>query len=1261
VDKNALAPHTITMILSKTADHLWFLDEAIVPKSYKDLSPSTQVYPLENITRGDDLWICELLNLLLSPAPWSMTLPQGCNMEALAQLTTRQRLDTATRAGGQMCIAFPTVVFRDPDGVYRQAPLILWEVEIKRQPGLNEYWEINRTENHRIFSNSWLQAFLNEQYAVGLDGAWRKMTSGTSLTRKQLDELISHFCKITPCEEWAHPTGYHRFGEIRPGFRELLIDRCLFLGWFPEQYEGFFPKLFDVPDVKSWNPANARKPKLALSLDIYQQKVIESALTNNTTYAAGPKGSGKSFLAGQLILDNLLAGRKTLYISANKMDLRRQHKKLLDLGLGHLAVHMETGRSGLPLLLEQMKTELANKLKPNPTKLTHWQLISRKLERLEQQYRDSLNPLSAKELEGQSWAETVNRFLLANKIESKEVLNSQLNSASFTFDEPTWHRTREQLQYLESVAGRYSSTSHPLLSLNDIWYKEEDHVISKQRVTAMLVNFLAEATHLHRRHLKSLDAYRHNLSQGYDLHARELRRRLEVLQDKLSDYESTLGPTFMQYEKQGLLNPVVELFNVNRGDIKEAAQDIAEDYRHLADTHGAVKHFDFKFLKKGEHTSIPKVIANLNQFSGAIEYWRQRLDFQLGEEVNRLTGRSTMEDGRLAIQIRQLEIDLESLLAKINHSGLLRHTVEHKMLTIGKRREFIEELLEKMHGYQNAMTEFEEYHGYRHNILEGGPQLIQLVHAMGRVRADRMVETYESWFLYHYLTNKFSVKFPESNRLSQEATESYATMQNLLPDVITHVWRDSRSLSINAWSGKKGMTIAEQATFNPRAIIESDTQMFSNRYPAWVMSPQAALQVLPDEMEFDLVIIDDVELISPELLPFLKQFGQRQLILGEPEGAIFTPYQAESLSLQWNHQDLTAVLHRLRQEIMPEMHETAPPKGNHPDSLRIGIRDETNLGYLLTEVFNKLGDERRHYPSIGILVANPSRAALLQRLILQFEQDTNSPRHAAFMQLMRSGFYVYDYTTIGRVDTDIMIAEFDAEYALNHTDLTQLLGNTNKELWLYADPYFSNLPGSNAAFLRQAEMLENEGELNWIPLQRKATPGIYSTIVETLGEYIDPYRIYPSSLIGGSSYPLLIAPALMDQPWQCILLDGCVDPNNRGSLLWESERFKAIKLAGVVMHHSWSVSWWRDPSVESRRVAGLVIQQDQIAPTRSNIQRAPDRTPKADMPAQELLDKFRNFNPEEHSSLPVLAPETSQVSTEIEETVINLVEDDEIS
>ena len=1222
---------------------LWMQDEWSIFRNALPLNPQRI-----DIARLDGGFAYSLIDNLLQNKAFELPVaPPFSVAQELQGLYFEARASERVRGHQPFGLGFPLFLSADENGETIAAPLFIWNLSLEPNPQHIGRWSISRKPFQKLDFNRFLAAHWDQASGAGLAARFEQILASGRMDAGALARACNEASEMlalnNPSQNIA-VTDTPSVQELGRLLQQPQIHWSGVLGLYrPHQH------LFIPPVQREEERVSPPTHSLGLlPLDPYQAAAATALFEQESVLVTGLPGTGRTHLALHLLSNALSNGKRCLIVSPRLPALRLIQQRLEQLGFGRLSFLLRDTAQDLPLFTEIIRAS-ANAKEPEVSYAPdEYRLLAARAERLKRKLDDSYLSSRAFVFGPYNWTETVGLYLKSIRKEGKEVLSTQLNAQDYQFTYEEYQQFTQAIASCQRLLGEAGVLRSPLNKLHQGIFLRMEKEEALPFIEEKTEELLSRALSLRQWYANRVNTYSELLSAHYEQYYQDFARRLALLNDRIAESYGRFGEAFESAGMGGL--KLKSVFSGNAREILETRQAVAAAYAKLQADFDANAYFEYGFQPANEGRDIPAVKTSLDGFGQALARWRSGLREVVQDEILRLSHKTAHPRLGFQGQVLELEEGLARLLEQVNESGLYHLPVSHKSLTIPKRQRFLDELIEQLEVTRRSLKGFDAFYDWQNNWLQLKEGARRLVKALIKGRPDNWQAAFESWFLDNCLSQAYKAVLPPE---PDNVRELAHTMEQFKPLLLPHslmLWHGRKGESLRRlrrqnreayqWiSGKQ----PEQNPLTLRQNLRNGVDAVSALMPALLATPQVAGECFAGTgFFFDYVIVEDASFLTPREVRMLRELGRQSVFMGNalPEGPAFVPPAYEYLtkesipvvSLYQGHHRFPGNLLQYQQNDGPLPLGLGEPSTFHFEQIdgRYDEQTEANEEEALHIIglLNKIEKTpQRTYPSVGIACLTKGQRDLITSYLLHIKQR-RSTGVEAIQQLERNGLSVLNLDELSGQRFDILIVSgalgtIDLKGSMTGhihrlkgykvlESLFALMCTAEKRIHIVnsiplpALDEMAAMPDNREGFLlasyfkfikaaggqrREAAAAIMEHLPDWMHFgspYRQPLP-----FLEEVGQHLQPYLGPGRVQLGSGPAPLKIQASGPGQTPLFITPDGFLAQAPATDYQWEYEQANLLEASGYRPAPAWSADWWRNPALEAKKMASLIIRLEQ--------------------------------------------------------------------
>lgn len=1017
---------------------------------------------------------------------------------------------------------------------------------------------------------------------------------------------------------------------------------------------GLFPALF-VSEETAEAPVSESVPVAGhnfglLPQDPYQASALAAARSQSLTWVEGLAGTGKTHLLTQIVSMALANSQKCLVVSPSMANLTEIQNKLAKLGVQQLLYLIRNPETETGMLLDFLRA-MAEGVRSLPDLDTsqfkiYLDRCEREKRKLDERYAAVRKPVFGP----YDWAETVGLYLESNRKVGKELLNMQLYTQDFEFNDSEFLDLSHAISSSYPLYQKVNTLKHDLNELHPNIFlrmeKEEGRVFAADRLEI----FHEKCTRLQRRYFAKVNQYGEALRKHYEKHYEELSANLSLLKEKLAEGKNRFGQPFAESTERSLR--FYSAFSKTQKEILEARREITTLYDKLREKFDLFGYFDAQAPDLGNRP-LDRLTPILTAFEAALEGWQDRHGDVIQDNIQRLNRKTVHPRLHMEEDVEEIEDNLDHLLEELNDSLLYAQRLEHKMLTAPKRQRYLESLIERLETTRRSLGDFNTFYDWRRNWLGLPDSAQKLVRALAKVKPSDWEAAFESWYFYHCLNLAHTPKLPQMDNGLSTFVDSYEKLQPLLLKALKEQWESRRAESVRRLKATDRKRY--QLLFGQTQNQQEGAKQIREK---WARGLPVISEVLPVLLVgslgipylsagvnkiYDYVLVDEAHLLQKDQLIKLQQLGRRLVVLSNPRLEALNTRQA--WPTDWRNRGVKVFslekVHFQRPGNLGNLTDPGASEERTIDAFEIvfeqvgGRYDEesqmnTAEAETLLTLLNRIEKTpQRTFPTVGIACMTAGQRNLINQLLFQIKKQ-NANGADMIRQLERNGLSVLLTEDLVGRHFDVLILSGVFGVANTRGELTKdvrqlngprgrarlhlLMGSANKKIYLLNSIPLSDLEAlSNrdsklesgasdyANYLLYLKAIADEDVNKRLEIvkkrqdrskgeEEKEENALFSQeVVRELRFYLRDQTIETNYKEEDLNFPILVKGAQETQRPIVVQPDGFFAQSPSTDYVWEYQRRKRLTALGYSFLPIWSVKWWKETSLEARRLAATLI------------------------------------------------------------------------
>ncbi|MCB0706829.1 MAG: hypothetical protein KDC34_16045 [Saprospiraceae bacterium] len=1182
--------------------------EAFSPFSaYQNLlHPEQNYFFLSRIESGGLEASQNFLDGLFAKASSSAISPNADSVDSMRHFYFESRNYERLTGTNPLGLGFPLIAL--PSESPRLMPLFIWNLEIDSMGPKPDTWVLKFPKGMAYHLNPELLSTLPEKEKS-------KWAAPFFYNRSSFEDRLKTLATLLEAQLPENPFSIQILPTIENLWEEEEVKHILpngIIGIFPPYHESNPSTELQVEgqaetgDIHSFGLGNP---------NALQMEVIQLFREGKKAIATSLFPEQLNEIALNLVSNQLSGGKNCLLVSDRVGRLVQFQKSLAKYRLETLSTIIQNPVLDQPALGYLIQAG-AGTLPESITTPDSFKVLITRHERLYNSLTAQFKALKGPYLENWTWQELCGQFLRSQKQSGRELLDRFLNPKDFKW-------TTEEYEYLGAALEKsirlfqpIATLRHPLTAIHPAVYQNMDKEAALALATAGLSSWKSKLEKLHHDLLEMTNKYAQHLTEHYQKHFLFLRQETQHIIDLLEEFRSRFG---QENWNKTLPSSLSSVFSKDKKEIRENLLEIQSLTFKLE------QHRSQKGLIPAEISTSFKRVSDLHKqleaFKLEIQEWRTRFPQLVEEEVQRFSSRHAHPSLGTRLNPLQLEQEMDLFLETINESEWLDQQLEHRMLSLPQRQKYLEKITETLDTIKINLRDFSPFYDWQKHWLSLSGTAQTLVHALVKVKPTNWITAFESWYFHQFLQLQEHEYLPLQTKPLTQYLDTAEQLESRLPHQIRQFWQvkyDRDLKNLRTKSKKLIQRFLKPDQLQPthlNHLLRDLGPLLSSRFPILMASGEQALSCLNSRTErFDTIIIWEAFGMSPDKIQALSLLGKSVLLLRETnnlEDAVNLDRTNSMQATPWKRIEASA----LNWDVQEVMGAFDPNTGINDSEARVVIQ-------LLNDIQQT---PQRTFPKVGIVTMNKAQRNRIASYLLEIKQ-TKSTGADKVQQLERNGLGVYSIDELAGQEFDQLLVSVQLgvnEYGLDRNinwldkpEMTHLLKRLLREknlMIIHSLPqeFFSNY--SNYATGQGSQLLcgivslaraiktkQLEGISAW---HHKLYPEIQyhapfscleEEISKNLQQVVSADRIETFQQWNDIILPIIIRSNHPDISDLVLLPDLFCSREGFTSFFEESKNWKQFNLSELAIHPIWTLDWWRNPDLESRRLNQFV--QDHFNP-----------------------------------------------------------------
>jgi energy-coupling factor transporter ATP-binding protein EcfA2 len=978
-------------------------------------------------------------------------------------------------------------------------------------------------------------------------------------------------------------------------------------------------------------------------LDPSQQSALNHFYESELTLVTGAAGTGKTHLVKSLIVNALSNQKKTLVISNRPNTIQKIQKDLEQLGISHLSYWLRNPHSDANILPKLLKSPLKPKrIWPNEQALRHW---LRKADEF-QQYKDRQDlafRVARTPIFGpMDWAQTLGLYLKTTERASRALLGIQLKAQDFKLNVEEFTHISEQLDRGQQLFQQVGSIRHPLKRLHPEIFSRLSKEEAIQFVRSKMDFFLHRLEQLQQEHINLINRYERQLKAYFEGFYKKQIEQITQIEHQIGNNATAYGNDFLLTSSTSL--KLYAPFSRRIKTIRDEKEKIIQQTQQLMESSPEMPELVYPELP-ASISKLKQLRHWLQDLHRQLEDWHEQIPHLLQDHLRRLNYQTTYEQLGMKPDILNLEAALDQTVEALNETRLLAEQQSQPMLTLPKRQQRIESLIEYLETIQINLRDFSVFYDWQHFWLTQDNRIQEIIQAIIRSKSEHWQPTFEAWYLQQLLESKQSTHLPEYTYPPAEQIERLKALQINLAEQINSQWEEKRQESARQLRRTIDPKMGESGRNYLRRLIAQNGKALTQSIPLLMSTAEQAVDLLQETEQpfFDLIIFESAQFIAAQQGQFLQQFGKQSFIIGNNQ-FVFGDDEDDFLEakltagipgfeLVYFHQYYPGHLWQLmrgqnitEKAVQPFSIRLQPIRGSYKEELGINT-DE--IYHIMEYLKHREQNERRTYQSLAIVCNTIPQRNFISKAILDIKRSGNEEERNTILQMERNGLRVLHLSELAAYRFEELIysftfsanameskisphaAQLNTPAGLRQLNELMSTGKSNLQLvyslsgdWIRAQAEDSSQIGFFlfANYLLMLEAIRdgkadqqdaiNQRISKHFTTALPPTPPtpFYDEIATRLSYFLPDAQMVRNFQEADLRLPLLLRHA--DYPDQniAVIADYFVSNHRATQIVWEEEQRRKFARRKIFCIPTYSLSWWQNPDRAAQALANLIVE-----------------------------------------------------------------------
>ncbi len=1152
---------------------------------------------------------------------------------------------------------YPILAKKDRQAIsgFLAAPIFIWDIQLEPDRLQENLWQLLANKPIEVQINPVLEGLTPE--VTELMTTFTKGINKRGLNRDYCQAFCEKLAELLDFQNEKVNYSIEKFPDIVDLATMQKPGAIIWSGIFSTFPPVHFYNLSDsILSKEYWQESVADLPKenfqLCLLPDDHQQKAAYLAgIRNKFVLIEGAAGSGKDYTICNTLISQLMNGKTAIVVGASIAVLEKITHKLVQEGFGDYTFLFKNSQLDKDNLIENILAKAEKTKKQKTITKSDFSTEYRQFDKLDQQLDGTASSYAKNVFDINNWTETVGLYLKNSRLEGKELLDTQLNTADFDFNFLEYEQLKEKIEGGSNLFQEAFSFYHPLNEVNEDYFTKAPLNEAKNKLLAKLNKYLNHTRKIQRAYFRKVGLYKQELEDYYEAYYQTLQHQLIETKEAIDQLQLQFGH---DYDKTSLGN--LKILKTFSGKSKKALSFkslILTRFERLKTLFFEKPAFDFQFLETAATGNIEVLVNQLDLFEQALKDWKAKNRQTIQEKVKNLSSKTVLSEMKTATQITTLEKDIEKLVSTINEDKLFKRPFNNNAMTLQLKEQLLDDIIEKLNSTNYNLRDFSAFFDWKNLSTTFSPKEAKVIRTLIKVRPENWLAAFEAWYFHNLLTRE-SEKNANFEPLLDAYFQQYQTLTEKAPAFIQETWHHIQAKTLTATRSSEKRSLKAflkrpSTKTNFIKYVNIHLEKIQHFYPIFLMTSEMAKELFepPINPKFDTLIIKEGAELTKEqggnLLNLAKQvqvFGTA--ILGNSLKPNSFWHLARSLAgkhillknqhrrkaipiLAFNNAAFDQQLEvHLNGQVNRESLQIYDVDGDYDEALKT---NEAECRYMLSLLTGIKGTPQNTYPKVGFICATVAQRNLFASYLLKIKQNQANGADK-IKHLERNGMGVYAFEELEGQTFDILIISFTYGVINEIRELTkdfqflstvegqgllqQLLNSGRQKVMAchsfpktFIQQFRNRQPKTGATILAnflafgKAVNAGNSVVLHDIVNQLSGNVAIpklenkavfLEEVANYLTAYFEPARILKNYSIKNKNYPLVIKGKTANQLNYIIEADQFSNKSTSFSFVWHQQKKEMMEAAGYKMITIWSRDWWRNPEEEARKLASKIIR-----------------------------------------------------------------------
>lgn len=476
-----------------------------------------------------------------------------------------------------------------------------------------------------------------------------------------------------------------------------------------------------------------------------------------------------------------------------------------------------------------------------------------------------------------NWPDLVGLSLKRQAEFGNETLNLVLSQDGFSFTLEEYSSVLEALQQGQTLYEGVSRQDHPLKALHAQIFLQKNLQEAQSFVTLKLTAYQQRINSLILKFQQIRSIYSQLLREHLEQKIKSFLNKQDQIMDLIEEKVKKYGQKYLE-AKTGKIKWFPNLSSQGKSQIQDYRQ-IKAAYESLQKDFEQTQWFAFKWPNSTKLTTLNTIKKTLESFESSLKLWQADLWRFIQEEELRLNAKFVLPELAQEKRIMALEEEMEELIEDLNETQLLDAKVEHNMLTLVKRTQYLHQIQQQLEDLSTHLDDFPAFYKWQGFWLNQHKLEQELMRKLIEAKARHWGISFENWYWRQVLYRSRQKDLPNDGSYNLPAYyECWKQYTKMLPDYIV-------KLKANDNSREMAIRHFKKLKKQPQPVAQERWQdlVWINRlYPILILNKWDTANFAGKDAQeiFDWVVVIDHP-GSDEQLEHYRNLGKNVVVFEE--------------------------------------------------------------------------------------------------------------------------------------------------------------------------------------------------------------------------------------------------------------------------------------------------------------------------------------------------------------------------------------------